>query len=145
MAYTPTVEQAKAFAEFILAGVPAEDAIAYADPELAIEVRAECATRWKRHPSVLSAQIVLMGGQWTRLSEDERMRQALRKHYNEMAYFLATHNYGELETAKASKADKCREALETKLAGMAGKKDALTQFWADAMSGKLKLATEAVQ
>jgi hypothetical protein len=70
------------------------------------------------------------------MSAEERIRFAIDKHYNEMAYFLYSHNYGELSGPDKAKADTCRQALEAKLAGTAGKFTPLDEFWND-MRAKL--------
>jgi hypothetical protein len=148
MAYQPpTAEQAQVFAELMAAGVPSSDAIRVANPELDPVVVVECARRWEKDAAVRAAQVTLNGNDWRGLSDQQRIELALRKHYNEMAYFLATHHYGEIETAKQAKADKCRDALEKKLAGTSGKADAVSQFMEQfqkkVLAGELKLAPKA--
>jgi hypothetical protein len=53
-----------------------------------------------------------------------------------MAFYLYSHNYCDLSGNEKLKADTCRQALEVKTAGMAGKLDALSQFYADILSKK---------
>ncbi len=113
-------------------GVPAVDAVRYFLPEDVLgDVARELAERWVRSAAVRDAQVELNGGEWSELSPQERIEKALEKHYNEMAYYLFTTNYGELDGARKTKADACRVALEAKLAGLKGQMDALTRFYLD--------------
>lgn len=128
----PDAEQAQQFALMLQTGVPAADAVRYFLPEDAHpDAVKDVAERWARCAAVRDAQVELNGGEWSALTPEGRIQQALEKHYNEMAYYLYTTNYGELDGAKRSKADSCRIALEAKLAGMQGKMDALARFYMD--------------
>ena len=60
-----------------------------------------------------------------------------------MAYFLYSRNYAELAGQEKQKADTCRTALEAKLAGTSGKLSAVETFWADVVSGKVKLVNQS--
>jgi hypothetical protein len=130
----PDAGAARQFALMIQTGVPAADAMRYflpdgesADPKLL----QQAGERWLRDPAVRAAQVALNKGEWSDLTPEDRIKLALEKHYNEMAYFLYTTNYGELDGPRKSKADSCRDSLERKLAGMSGKMDALTRFYED--------------
>jgi hypothetical protein len=70
---------------------------------------------------------------------EEKIKTATDNHYAQLAYFLFSHNYSDLGTTDKAKADTARQALEAKLAGTAGKGDALSQFFSDINSGKIKL------
>ena len=59
---------------------------------------------------------------------------SLQKHYNELSYFLWTTNYGECSGSDRNKADTCRQAIEAKVAGMAGRESPLTRFYHDLLS-----------
>lgn len=134
MAYVPpTADQAIAVASLMFAGIPAIEACGIVAPEIDPVVLPDVARRWEKDPAVRTA-VVTLKGTWLSLSTEERAKVGVEKTYNAMAYFLFCHNYGELETAKRSKADACLKALEAKLAGMAGKGDLLTQFWAEAVA-----------
>ena len=74
------------------------------------------------------------GGTWHRMSDEERLDTSLTKHYNEMAYFLWTTNYTEIGGAEKLKADTCRQSIESKVAGMAGRESPLAQFYHDLLS-----------
>lgn len=145
----PTREQASQFVILLSAGLPASDAIRYFlgdEPdggwtEAAIQ---RFLARWAAHPSVAAAQKRLMGKEWQELSAEERIKYALDKHYAEMAYFLFANNYGSIGGADKVKADTCRGVLETKLAGMAGKLDPLSNFLQDIMAGRVKLGEPGV-
>lgn len=130
--------EADSFALMILAGATVTDACAYfiegPSPEHREPFIQEAAETWPEQPEVLDAIKRHMGGaEWHKLTDSERVELAMRKHYNEMAYFLYTHNYAELGGNDKLKADTCRQALEAKLAGMAGKQDPLRQFYLDMM------------
>jgi hypothetical protein len=73
------------------------------------------------------------------MSLEDRMRTALDQHYNSLAYFLYSHNYTEANSSDKPKIDTARQAIEAKLAGQAGKLDALSQFFDDISTGKVKL------
>lgn len=81
----------------------------------------------------------LEGTSFEEKSSEERWRSALDRHYDQMAYFLYHNNYNDLQGPDKQKADACRLALEAKVAGMAGKGDALTRFFDDLSTGKVKL------
>lgn len=136
---SPSKEQAEQFALMLHAGLPAGDAILYFMPEGSdLGACIDAARRWEKHRLVLAALDALNGGEWVGKSPQERIELSLEKVYNEMAYFLFSHNYGDLQGDKQRKADTCRLALEAKLAGMAGKMDALYQFWSDMKAGRQK-------
>ena len=80
-----------------------------------------------------------MGKSWQEMSLEERIHFSIDKHYSEMAYFLYSHNYSQLVGTDRQKADICRQALEAKIAGTAGKMGPLEQFWADIKTGKVTL------
>jgi hypothetical protein len=75
------------------------------------------------------------------MTTEERMRYAIDIHYSQLATYLVSHNYADLAPADKQKADSARQAIEAKLAGMAGKGDALSRFLEDLQSGKVHLHT----
>lgn len=137
---TPTKEQAQQFALMLSSGMPSRDAIRYFLPEG--EVTEGMIARqhdvWMRSKEVSAAVQALQGRPWQEMRVEERIKLAIEKHYSEMAYFLYSHNYAELVGAEKQKADTCRNALEVKLAGLAGKLDPLSRFYDDLISGKIK-------
>lgn len=144
----PTTEQAYQFALMTMAGVPAEEALPYFI-EGAVEMDplqfALLAKQWAKSRAVLEQIVLLQKGDWTTLTPQQRIQLALDKHYNEMAYYLYTHNYAEISNPNLKqKADTCRGALEAKVAGMAGKMNALSTFWEDVMAGRAKTAARPV-
>lgn len=149
MGYTPyvppTAEEAMNLATLLDAGVPMVDAVRIVAPQLDPTVVADTAIRWEKDRAVRTAQVRLMpeGKDWRALTEQERIEYALRKHFNQMAYFLAAHNYGDLESGKRAKADACREALLKRLASLKGTGDPLEdftkRFMQTVLSGELKL------
>ena len=68
------------------------------------------------------------------MTDEQRLETAIKKHYNEMAYFLWTVNYVECSGNDKIKADTCRSALEVKLAGMAGQESPLSRFYHDMLA-----------
>lgn len=140
---SPSSEEALSFAVMLSSGVPPEEAILYFKPDQELDPYAWAKSAlpgWLSSPKVKNAILQTQGGkEWTELSLDQKIRLAVDKNYTEMAYFLYSHNYSTLVGSDKQKADTCRAALEAKLAGSAGKKDALTQFFDDITSGKLKL------
>lgn len=132
-------DEALQFALILSSGIPHIDAIQYVRPGLeAAEYKAELG-RWLGDKRVESAILHLQGKSWQDMSLEERIKFAIDKHYTEMAYFLYSHNYSELDGPSRGKADTCRQVLEAKIAGMSGKMDALTSFWADVQTGKINI------
>ncbi len=99
--------------------------------------------RWMKSKVVQEQSQILTGKAWQEVTTDERITRAIDKHYNEMAWYLYSRNYVDLGGTDRAKADICRQALEVKLAGNAGKGTPIEQFWNDVRSGKLILNTPA--
>lgn len=141
-----TQEIAFQFAVMLTSGMPAEDAIRYFIPEDDPDPLGTAKTtlsKWLRSTHVKQALKTLQGRSWQDMSGEERIKSALDLHYNQLAYFLYSHNYASLVGADKAKADTCRQALEAKLAGMAGKGDFLSRFFDDVQSGRVKLVPPA--
>jgi hypothetical protein len=135
----PTDEQAMQFAIMVQAGLPPSEAICYfADTNEPAEVNALLVS-WQKSRAVRRATAILLKKPWQDMTLDERIRLALDHTYSQMAYLLFSKHYGEVGQADKSKLDTARQALEAKLAGTAGKGDALSQFFADIKEGKLIL------
>lgn len=135
----PDDATATQFAFMLQAGLPPSEAILYFvaidDPkELLAEVK-----RWQRSKNVRNALLKLMKTPWQKMTTEERMRHALDLHYSQLAYVLYSQNYLEAGTGEKAKADTARSAIEAKLAGTAGKLNAMDQFYDDLNSGRLKL------
>lgn len=125
--------QAEQFALILLSGCPVTQAVTYFLESSEDELRA--VEEWPRQPAVLAATKKLTGGvAWQEMGEQERIEFALKKHYAELAYFIYSTNYNDLEGAKKQKSDTCRQVLETKLAGLAGQSNPLTDFYSDMLS-----------
>lgn len=127
----PDKDSALQFAIMLQAGLPASEAIRYftdsQDPkELALML-----DKWLHSKSVAAAQVVLLSKPWQEMTLDEQCKTALDYAYAGMAYFLFSRNYSEMGTTDQAKYNAARQALESKLAGMAGKGDPLSQFLAD--------------
>ncbi len=135
----PSEEQAKQFAIMIHAGLPPSEAIQYfTDSEDPRELGELC-RKWQRSRLVGKALALLMTKPWTGMTLDERCRYALDQHYSQLAYLLYSQHYAEVAQGDKTKLDTARTALEARLAGTAGKGDALSQFFDDLRSGKVKL------
>ena len=145
----PSPEQARHFALMLSAGAPASDAIRYflpLEPDQEAPPQAfyaNQAAKWLGLASVQAAIVALQGADWSAMSFSDRIETAIEKHYTEMAYFLYSRNYCDLNGPEKAKADTCRTALEAKLAGTAGKLTAIEQFWDDVRAGKFKIASSA--
>lgn len=136
----PTKDDALSLALMLGAGMPSADAIRYFFPPDEDPARLQFEhERWMRSDAVQRALLQVMGKAWQEMSLEERIKFAVDKHYAEMAYFLYAHNYGELVGADKQKADTCRQSLEAKLAGSAGKMNALSTWFEDVRTGKVKL------
>ena len=117
----------------VLSGAPVAEVVPYFCPdEASEEVLLAAEATWPMQPEVLTAIERKSGGvPWHHLGDDQRLDVSLRKHYNEMAYFLWTTNYASCDGAAKLKADTCRSAIEAKVAGMAGKESPLASFYHD--------------
>src|SRR5712692_4859010 len=135
----PTPEQAEQFALMLGAGMPSTDIIRYF-----FESEKDQQTmhdRWTRsRPLKAAIRRQQHDRSWQQMTTDERIQHSVEKNYNEMAYFLYAHNYADLSGAERQKADICRQALEARIAGTAGKLDAITRFWDDIRTGRVQLA-----
>jgi hypothetical protein len=131
-----TAPQAEEFARIVLSGVPTSRAVYYFLPaECTKDDAEEAAKEWYAQKEVQDSLQRLTGGvPWQRLDRNERLTLALDKHYAELAYFLWSNNYSELDGAGKQKADTCRQALESKVAGTAGKGNAMERFYEDLLT-----------
>lgn len=141
MTPNPTAEQAQQLAIMLSAGLPARDAVSYFLPGAPVEVVVETARDWARSSQVQKAVRALQGKDWQEMTLEEKIKLSIDKHYAEMAYYLYSHNYGDLNAAEKSKADTCRDALERKIAGTSGSMDPLMSFLNDLKKGKLQTLT----
>jgi hypothetical protein len=125
--------EADQFALMLLSGAPIGDSVRYfLDINTPDEVIMDAAETWPGQDEVLIALEKYTGGQaWHKMSDQQRLEVALKKHYNEMAYFLWSSNYAEIDGKERLKADTCRSALEVKVAGMAGQDSPLSRFYSD--------------
>jgi hypothetical protein len=137
----PTEEQALQFAIMLQAGLPPSEAILYfLDQAERPEDVAVILRKWQGSRAVKKAMSKLLSKPWHELSLDERIRAALDQHYSGLAYLLYSASYQDANQGEKSKLDTARASLEAKLAGTAGKSDALSQFFADINEGKVKLS-----
>lgn len=132
-------EAAEQFALILSSGVPQLDALRYLRPGVDTHTLQDELSSWMEDKRVQRAILALQGKSWESMGLEERLRFAIDKHYTEAAYFLYSHNYATLGGAEKQKADTCRSVIEAKLAGMAGKMDALTHFFDDLLTGKVAL------
>ena len=140
----PTLEEAHEFAVMLTSGMPPGHAIQYfttIDAPAELIVLAEL---WSRSKEVQAAILKLQKKPWQDMGLEEKIKFSIDKHYTEMAYFLYSTNYSMLNGADRQKSDTCRQSLEAKLAGMAGKMDALSRFWDDVVEGKVALSSPPV-
>ena len=140
---TLTRETADQLALILGSGMPLVEAVRYfLDPqalEESPELVRQISDRWSTSKLLAQAIEKIQGKSWGLMSLEERINLAISKHYTEMAYYLYSRNYTELEGAARLKADTCRDSLEKKLAGTAGQRDALASFLADVKNGVVRL------
>jgi hypothetical protein len=131
-----TGTEAVAFAEMLLSGVPVAEAVPYFWDRSVTEAELlACEGAWPQQTAVRAAMQVMTGGEpWHKMDEPVRLEVSLKKHYSELAYFLWTTNYAECDGGAKVKADTCRQALEAKVAGMAGKESPLARFYHDLLT-----------
>lgn len=115
----------------MLAGVPTGEICGcFLPPGADADSLSMAVESWPRSSGVLRELQHLMGGKpWQELEPGERLQIAIEKHYAEMAYFLWTHNYSDLQGGDKQKADTCRQALEQRLAGTSGQTNTLDRFY----------------
>lgn len=136
----PTPDSALQFALMMKAGLPAQDAILYfADGSESPSEVAQGVAEWMKSAAVKKATLTLMGKPWQDMTLDEQCHHALNNAYAGMAYFLFSHNFAEMGSSDKAKHDTARQALEARAAGTAGKGDALSAFFEDLRTGRVKL------
>ena len=124
--------EAQQFALLLMAGVsPASAATYFLPSKVQDEALQEAAQTWCHQREVMKHVEAMSGGPWEKLTKEQRLQVALDKMYAEMAFFLWSHSYGDLQGLDRQKADTCRAALEAKLAGTAGKGNAIERFYED--------------
>jgi hypothetical protein len=133
---TLTRKEAEQFVMMVLSGAPIPEVVRYfCDESMSDEELLAYEELWPTQREVLAAMERTMGGEaWHKLSDEQRLDVSLKKHYNEMAYVLWTTNYADITGAQKLKADTCRQAIEAKVAGMAGRESPLAQFYHDLLS-----------
>ena len=138
----PTKQTALEFAIMLRAGMPSLEALRYfVEEEHALEP-SELLTLhavWMKSKLVRSALLSLQGKTWQEMTLEEQMKVALDQHYAQLAYYLYSHNIADLTTTEKMKSDTARQALEAKLAGMAGQTSALDRWFADVQAGRVVL------
>ncbi len=127
----PSEWEAEQFVLLILGGMPPMDALAQLvadlsswDPLAAHELLG----KWSNSATVKTEMVKQMGIPWHKMTLEQRMAFSISKHYNEMSYYLFSNNYSTLDGPAKAKADTCRTAIETKLAGNAGKMTPMEEF-----------------
>lgn len=135
----PTPEEADAFALMLQSGLPAGDAICYFTDSSDPVVVGQMVQNWQRSRLVKKAIRQLMGKNWQDMTPEEKLKTAIDKHYTDLAYMLWSRHYLEADAGMKGKLDSARTAIEAKLAGQAGRTDALTRFFDDISSGRLNL------
>ena len=129
-------DEASQFAAMLLAGAPIVDAVGYFFPDDAHEAfLADAIEDWPVQKEVLEAIQRYTGGEaWHTMTDEARSELALRKHFNEMAYYLWTNNYSERDGSGKVKADTCRQALQDKASGIAGQDSPIARFYHDLLN-----------
>lgn len=138
----PDPDEALQFVIMLSAGLPPEQAILYFIETDQASDAVQTASRWLRSRNVQAAQKKVMGKSWTEMTLDEKVDYALNSHYSQLAYLLYSTNYLSVGSTDKAKLDTARQALEARKAGVAGKGDALSRFFDDLNSGKIKLAPQ---
>lgn len=140
MTQTPTAEQATQIAIMIVSGMPSRDAIRYfTPPEFDAKQTDYFHDAWMRSKTLADAILAQYGQPWQGMTLGEKLDLVISKSYTEMAYYLYSNNMAELTGPDLAKAQAFRVAIEQKLAGQAGKLDALSQFWDDLRTGRVNL------
>ncbi len=134
-----TADLARQFALMLQGGMPAIDAIRYFVPGMEEQLLPGEAQRWMRSHFVSKAILFIQGKTFQDMTLEEKIKYTLDLHYSQIAYYLYSRNYSELNGADRQKADICRSALEAKAAGTAGTRSPISDFWDDVRLGRVKL------
>lgn len=141
----PTSDEARQFALMLSCGAPPREAIRYFLPEEesgpAVSLIESTTARWMASEPVRRWILHYQGKDWADMGPGEKLKFALDKTYTEMAYFLYSRNYVELNGPDKAKADTCRTVLEAKLAGTSGQLNQVERFWSDIAAGRIKLGS----
>lgn len=122
--------EAAQFAMLAMAGVPNTEIVLYFLPTAAEDEDVqEAVVQWPRQREVVQEMQKFSKGPWQDLTDTQRWEAALAKTYNEMAYFLWSHNYAELTGSERQKADTCRMAIEAKMAGTSGQSSPMERMY----------------
>lgn len=141
----PDDQQAHAFATMLLSGLTAPDAIGYfLDGDEDPVTISELIRKWRRSRRVQAATRALLGKAFHEMSSDEQMSTALKVHYSQLSALLFSSHYAEASAMDKAKLDSARTAIEAKVAGTAGKGDALARFFDDINTGRVKLSSPVV-
>jgi len=133
---TPTMEEARFFAQGLELQIPGEVILQTIDPEIVPEALVELSRRWETHRNVRACRFDLRA--WFQKTPHERMQVATERAYHGMCWFLMMENVGTLTDTKLTKALKFLECLEKKLAGKSGEQDLATRFWEEFTASKKK-------
>jgi hypothetical protein len=131
---TPTLDEARWFAQGLELQVHPEMVLMAIDPTIPEDAVPTLATKWLGHTYVRAARFDLR--EWMAKSGKDRMIQASERAYNGMCWFLMQENVAHLQDAKLAKALKFLEAIEKKLAGTSGTVDMATKFWEEFQAKK---------
>lgn len=115
----PTLTEAVAgdFVRLLGAGLPPLEALAYFTEGYAAfsdDRKAEWLASWLSDPLMGAAVEAWNHGAWDRLSEDQRVEVALAHATNQMAHFLYTRPYHEVNGADLGKWTEARKALQAR-------------------------------
>jgi len=109
-------------------GVSASEAIPFVAPEVDSASQPELVRRWPRTKPVLDARIRLQGGEWTKLSDPDKVKLAIDQAHRCQAWIVATQHPGELSAGDLTKWKDSLLSLEKVQAGTSGKADAVSTF-----------------
>jgi len=126
--YTMTDQLALIYAKLLTVGCPPIRAVIYCCPDIELELAKKVSRVWLNDAGVLRALESINGGTWHELPPETRYKLALDKHKSELAFYLWTTNFNDIEHREGiEKLKQAREEMK-KLNGEAVDDDPLAAF-----------------
>ena len=120
-------------------GLTAIEAVQYLIPGVNLDLVPQVARKWSMHPLMPPAISRLHGGDWHKLTPDQRIEVGIKKHLAECARFLITNKFENATGADLSKMNIARDVL-LKVTGDLDSSDPLAVFLARTAKGIMEKA-----
>ena len=120
-------------------GLTAIEAVQYLVPGVNLDIVPQLARTWSMHPLMPPAISRLHGGDWHKLTPDQRIEVGTKKHLAELARFLINNKFEDATGADLSKMNIARDVL-LKVTGEIDPSDPLAVFLARTAKGIMEKA-----